>query len=251
MKGRIGIACGLCLLTAGVVVADKNLAPAKGDPRAAALMEESAKTRYTWDFDVTAVSGKVAWEAGGSSGSATFQSVLRQRGGFTIKGEGDAPVPSEVKDHVGSLISHRTPPAPAAKEQQPASYAIVVEDESRGPLILTLGDAMQSSQRVKEGKLVQVNRTMGGKRFTIDVTEFENAPGRRFCPSAFTVSWYDAKTGKKVETQAYTTQGFNLIEGQLFPKAEKVTTDKQGKNSVLELTYSDIKFTKGQAAGGQ
>jgi hypothetical protein len=45
-----------------------------------------------------------------------------------------------------------------------------------GPLIMTVGDPMQSTQRVKDGRMVQVNRAMGGKRFTINVTEFEKSP---------------------------------------------------------------------------
>jgi hypothetical protein len=121
--------------------------------------------------------------------------------------------------------------------------AIVVEDEDRGPLILTVGDPMQSTQRVKDGKLVQVNRMMGSKRFTIDVTEFEKAPdGQRVYPAAFTVTWWDAATGKKLEKQTYTTQGFYWSDGQMFPKAEKVVSEKDGKTSTLTIQYAEIKF---------
>jgi len=58
--------------------------PTKGDPRAAALLQEAAKTRYTWSPDVTALSGKIAWEKDGQAGLGTFRSVLRKRGGLTI-----------------------------------------------------------------------------------------------------------------------------------------------------------------------
>jgi hypothetical protein len=88
--------------------------------------------------------------------------------------EGGGDVPEEVKDHIGSLISHRTPPAARAPKRPTPPSVIVVEDEDRGPLIMTVGDPMQSTQRVKDGRMVQVNRLMGGKRFTIDVVEFES-----------------------------------------------------------------------------
>ena len=58
---------------------------------------------------------------------------------------------------------------------------------------------------------------------------------------AVAVLW-DAVTGKKVETQHYSTQGFHTVEGQMFPKAEKVISDKDAKTSVLEIKYSDIKI---------
>jgi hypothetical protein len=229
-----------CLIVVGVLAADSP--PAKGDPRAAALLQEAAKTRYTWSPDVTAVAGKFVWEKDGKNGAGTFRSVLRQRGVLTVSSQGDGEVPSEVKDHIGSLISHRTPAAPGAKERPPAPSAIVVEDEEHGPLILTIGDPMQSTVRVKDGKTVQVNRLMGGKRFTIDVTEFEKSPDGRYYTSAFTVTWWDAATGKKMEKEAYSTQGFDVIDGQMFPKAEKVSSDKGGTSSTLALKYSEVKF---------
>jgi Protein of unknown function (DUF3386) len=95
---------------------------------------------------------------------------------------------------------------------------------------------------VKDGKMVQVNRMMGGQRFTIDVTEFEKSPDGRYFSSAFTVTYWDAATGKRVEKQTYSTQGFDVITGQMFPRAEKVSTEKDGKTSALELKYSGVKF---------
>jgi hypothetical protein len=177
--------------------------------------------------------------------------MLRQRGGFTVTTESGAEVPAEVKDHIGSLIGHRTPPAQAAKRSTPAAV-IVIEDDEHGPLIMTLGDPMQSTQRVKDGRMVQVNRVMGGKRFTIDVMEFEKSPDSHWYPSAFTVNWWDAATGKKLERENYTTQGFHLIDGQMFPKAEKVVSEKEGNTSTLVIQYSDIKFeTTHSATGGK
>jgi hypothetical protein len=230
---------------------DSKPAPTKGDSRAAALLQDAAKTRYTWSPDVTALSGKIVWEKDGQAGSGAFRSVLRKRGGLTITSESDPQVPADLKDHVASMISHRVPPAPGTAERPQSPSVIVVEDEERGPLILTVGDPMQSTQRVKDGKLVQVNRMMAGKRFTIDVTEFEKSPdGQRVYPAAFTVTWWDASTGKKIEKQHYTTHGFHLADGQMFPKSEKVVSEKDGKRSTLEITYSDIKFETAQSRAG-
>jgi hypothetical protein len=233
---------GVALAAAGVVRAQDKAATAKADPRAAALMEEASKSRYTWSQDATAVSGKFTWEMDGKAGGGTFRSVFHQRGGLKMSAEGSSETPEEVREHIGSMINHRVaPPATAAKKPAPA-VVIVVEDEERGPLILTVGDAMQSTQRVRDGKLVQVNRVMGGKRFTIDVTDFEKLSDGRACPAAFTVTWWDAASGKKTEKQTYTTQGFQTVDGQLFPKSERVVSEKDGKTSTLEIHYSDVKF---------
>jgi hypothetical protein len=245
MKLCLSITSIVCLIGTGLRAEDRPGAP-KGDPRAAALMEEAAKTRYVWSPEVTAVSGKFTWHNDGKSGAGTFRSILRQKGGLTFTAEGASEVPADVKEHIGSLINHRTPSAPGAAKRPTPPSVIVVEDEDRGPLIMTVGDPMQSTQRVKDGKMVQVNRVMGGKRFTIDVTEFEKSPDGHYYPSAFTVTWWDAPTGKKTEKQLYSTEGLSVIDGQMFPKAEKVVSDKEGKSTTLTIQYADIKFETGR-----
>jgi hypothetical protein len=241
----------VCLAGSTLQAAPTKPEAAKGDPRAAALLQEASKTRYTWSPDITVVSGKLTWEKDGKAGAGTFRSVLHKHDGLTITPEGNGQVPEEVKEHVASMINHRVAPSASAAQRPQPPAVIVVEDEERGPLILMVGDAMHSSQRVKDGKLVQVNRLMGGKRFTIDVTQFEKAPdGQRAYPSAFTVTWWDAASGKKVEQEHYTTQGFHLINGQMFPKAERVVSEKDGKTSALEIKYSDVHFETGTAASG-
>lgn len=217
----------------------------KGDPRAAALLAEASKTRYVWSSDVKAVSGEFSWEQDGKSGSGTFHDVLHQRHGLKVTGEGGADVPEDVKEHIASMIGHRVPAAAGAAARPQHAAVVVVEDDERGPLIMTLGDPMQSTERVKDGKLVQVNRVMGGKRFTIDVTTFDKAPEGRVYPSAFTVTWWDAATGQRTQKQSYTTQGLETIDGQLFPKAEKVVSEKDGKTSTLDIRYSNVKFEMG------
>jgi hypothetical protein len=214
----------------------------KGDARAAALIDQAAKTRYVWSGDVSAVSGEFTWSKDGVTGSASFRDVFHQHDGLKIEGQGGAQVPEEIRDHVASMINHRVPLSEAAAKKPRPEAAVLLEDDERGPLVMMVGDAMQSTQRIKDGKLVQVNRRMGGKRFTIDVTQFENAPDGRVYPSAFTVTWWDANNGKRLERQTYTTEGLAVIDGQLFPKAEKVVAEQDGHTSTMEISYSNIKF---------
>jgi hypothetical protein len=243
MKPCIGLVGLVCLVGTCLWAADEKPATAKGDQRSASLMKEAAKTRYTWSPEVTAVSGKFAWEKDGKGGVGAFHSELHKRGGFSVSAEGEAQVPEDVIDHISSMINHRVAPAPGKPEPPQPESVILVEDDERGPLVMILGDPMHSSQRVKDGKLVQVNRQMGGKRFTIDVVEFAKSPvAHRVYPSAFTVTWWDAATGKRLEKQSYATQGFHLVDGQMFPKAEKVVSEKGDKPSTLEIQYTDVKF---------
>jgi hypothetical protein len=240
MKFRVVIVGLVSLIGSGLNAQDKPAAQ-KGDPRAADLMEQAAKSRYTWSQDFAAVSGKFTWNIDGKSGAGTFHYKLRQKGGPTFTADGGTEIPADVKEHIASMIFHRVPPAAGAARRPQPSYVIVIEDEDRGPLIMTVGDKMHSTQRIKDGRMVQVNRLMEGKRFTIDVREFEKSPDGRCYPATFTVTYWDADSGKMVENQVHTTEGIELISGQMFPKAEKVVTRKEG-SSTLQIQYSDIKF---------
>lgn len=216
----------------------------KGDPRAAALLEEASKNRYTWSPDVVAVEGKFTRKEGDKTIEGTFRRAFRAAHGQLVITATDEDVKKAMRTHLSSLLNHRAPPAPGTPQRKPTPSVVVVEDEARGPLIMSLGDDLHSTHRVKDGKLVQVNRMMGGRRFTIDTTGYTKSPDGRFFPTNFTVTWWDAATGKRVEWQEYVTPGFHVLDGQLFPKAETIVTEKDGKKTTVEIQYSDIKFTR-------
>src|SRR5262249_18074317 len=88
MNARMGLGWVVFLIGISSRAADvKSDETGGGDPRAAALMEASAKSRYTWSTDVTSVSGKFSWSEDGKKGTGTFRSVLHQRGSLTFKAE--------------------------------------------------------------------------------------------------------------------------------------------------------------------
>jgi hypothetical protein len=237
MKWQLGM---LVIILAGFgirVLAAEPEAP-KGDERAAALMAEATKNRYTWSQNVTGLSGKFVWKSGDKSVEGSFRYSFRKPRGLKLETE-DAEVKEQLQSLLSSRIGHRSP---SDGPSDPVPMIIVVEDDEHGPLIMPVGDALHSTQRVKDGKLVQINRMMGGKRFTIDTTAYEKSSDGRFFPTAFTVTWWDAKTGKRLEKQLNTTQGFYVVEGQMFPKAEKLVNEKDGKTTTVEIQYSDIKF---------
>lgn len=213
----------------------------QGDPRAAALMAEAMKNRYMFGPEVTAVSGRYTYSKDGRTCEGTFRRVLRQKGGLSVTAS-DPSLREEAADHIASLIMHRTPAAPGARPQPPAPMAIVVEDEAAGPLLLVVGDPLHSSYRVKDGHLMQVNRHMGDRRFSINVTGFDKAPDGRFFTTAYSITWWDAATGKRLQRNTTTTAGLHVADGQVFPKAEKVVEEKDGATVVREIRYSDVKF---------
>lgn len=245
---RQGWIAAACLVSMGYC-ATADDAP-KGDPRAAALLKEASGNRYTWSPEVTTLSGKFTWKKDGKTVEGSFRHAFGKVHALTVNiMTDDAEVKRHLQSHLGSQISHRTPPMVNA-DRPPVPSVIVVEDDGKGPLIMPIGDALHSTVRVKDGKLVQVNRKMAGRRFTIETTAYEKTPNGKYYPIAFTVTWWDAESGKRIEKQTFTTTGFHKSEGQIFPKAEKIVTEKDDKTSTVEIVYSDVKFeTKTEKTG--
>jgi hypothetical protein len=227
--------------------AEPAVAPAKpkGDPRAAELMRRSEETRYSWPADVARIEGRVEWTVDNASGKAGFSADLRT--GTVEVSHPDEAAARRIQGHLRSLITHRAaPPAPAGDRaaKEPTAYAIVVEDEERGPLIMPVGDPMLSTYRVnKDGLLVQVNRTTPGSRFTIDIKDAARLADGRYWTTAYTLTRWDPATGKRTGRTVYAAEGFHDVGGRFFPKAEKVESEGDGRTTRMELRFSDIRFT--------
>ena len=43
-----------------------------------------------------------------------------------------------------------------------------------------------------------------------------------------------------------TSRGFQVIDGQMFPKEEQVASEKDGKTSTLKIRYPNVKFETGR-----
>jgi Protein of unknown function (DUF3386) len=153
----------------------------------------------------------------------------------------------ELEGEVGSLLMHRRGGDFAKGD---GKHPITFGPDDGNPIgrLVYLNDEMQSSYRVRDRQVVQVNRTMKGERFTINVLETTATPEGKFLPRQFTVTYFDT-TGAVKRAQAY-TDTYTQVGGVWLPTSRRVITSEHGQTSVrmTELRQPKLKAASAQAA---
>lgn len=96
-----------------------------------------------------------------------------------------------------SLITHRLS---ASEENGAATFADEELNHPLGRLLNLVGDTAHSTYRIKDNVIREVNRQMGGGRFTISVFEVNRNPEGKYLPGYYTVSYWNADGSLKTVT---------------------------------------------------
>lgn len=97
---------------------------------------------------------------------------------------------------------------------------------------------MNSSYRIKEGQIRQVNRTMHGTKFSIDVLETTQTDGGKYLPHQFVVTYYDIETNEVIRKVDYASTFVKVGEFYL-PESRKSTSFAKEEKTVRELRLSE------------
>jgi hypothetical protein len=116
----------------------------------------------------------------------------------------------------------------------------VLHDDDGSPLgrLVAIEDAMDSSYRIRDGRIDAITRTHGGSRFTIVIQERAEAPDGRFVSTAFTVCHWDVESGRLLRADAY-TDAYVERDGILLPARRRVATASDAGLTVRELELTD------------
>ncbi|MBX6311706.1 MAG: DUF3386 family protein [Isosphaeraceae bacterium] len=164
------------------------------------------------------------------------------RGKVQVSPEGDVAVEAPegqarawaVEQLRSEVLHHRARPSPFGAQ---AEFAEPEGKHPLGRLIRLEGDRMGSSYRIAGDQIREVNRTMGGEKFSIKVLlSRKNAEGK-YLPEVFTVTYWDAATGdlKKVET--FSVSYIRLGRYDLpATRTQVVSEDKDAPVRRLELS---------------
>lgn len=91
----------------------------------------------------------------------------------------------------------------------------------RSPIVVELGDELDSSYGVRGDEIETLTRTMGERRFTIVVQERADTPDGTSLASRYTVFFWDAATGALAEVDCYHDR-FVSVDELLLPASREV-----------------------------
>ncbi len=106
-----------------------------------------------------------------------------------------------------SEVMHRIDrPSPFPSDAEFASESEEDAQHPLGRLIRLSGDQFESSYRIKNNEMLEVNRSMGDSRFSNKVLLTEENEEGKSLPRVFTLTYWDTKTGalQRVETFSVT-----------------------------------------------
>ena len=146
-----------------------------------------------------------------------------------------------VQETLRSMIFHRMPPRKrdAAHPQKPLSLAAA--DSHRLGRKVYLGDRYESSYRIRDNQILEINRQMGDTRLVITVMENQFTPKGRHLPRHFFVTLFDMETGALKSASAYTDK-YVEMEGNFLPKRRQITSTRKGRTQNLDILVEEIEL---------
>ena len=143
-----------------------------------------------------------------------------------------------LRQELASMVGHRWP---TPYEESDGRWTLTIEpeeDHPLGALVRVHDDPFGSSYRVREGRIAQVTRQMGPRRFSIIPHDHVITADGRTLPSHFSVLFWDSEQGRLIRSDAYQDR-YVAVDGVYLPAGRRVVSAEDGGITVRELKLSD------------
>jgi len=154
-----------------------------------------------------------------------------------------------LRQEIGSMAGHRWP---SPYEAGDGRWTLTLGDDATHPLGQTVtvhDDPFHSSYRLRDGRISQVNRQMGGTKFTITILDHQPATDGRTLPSLFTVTFWDIASGRLTRADAYTDR-YAAVSGASLPVGRRVVTSSDTGQVTRELILIGHELLIDEASDG-
>lgn len=222
------------------VAATTPVTNAKADPVAYKLLEDAHNNRQVMPANFAGFSADLVLYDSGATKTGTV--VYRRQGETDIKVDGLSKDDSAwLEDKVLNLIGHRRGGSFAEGDGRWPLTLMPDDGNSFGRLI-KLNDKLGSEYRVKDGKVTEVTRVMGGSRFTISVVETLEAEPGKYLANHFMVAYRDAKTGALQQVEGY-RDSYAKMDSVWVPQSRTVIDlSDQTTPRIRTIRLKNIKF---------
>ena len=146
-----------------------------------------------------------------------------------------------AEETLRSMIFHRMPPRKRDSSQPQKPLRMGTPDSHRLGRLVHLGDRFESSYRIRDNQIFEINRQMGDTRLVITVIENRFTPKGRHLPRHFLVTLFDLETGALKSASAYTDE-YVEMEGNFLPKRRQITSTRKGGTRNLDILMEQIEL---------
>lgn len=215
--------------------------------RAHELMRQAHDSGYRFPEGFNGFRAKLSYQIGMTEAEADL--VVRGPHMIEITAPDGVEVNPWVRRELMSMAGHRWH---LPYEEADGKHVLTLDpDGDEDPLGQRIGvrnDSYDSSYRVANGRVAQVNRKVGPMRFSIWIQGRVDTGDGRELPNYFTVSYWDAKSGKFQRSDIYTDR-YADVDGVWLPFERRiVTADDDGMRS-QRLALTDHQLLTAEEAG--
>ncbi|MEX2114454.1 MAG: DUF3386 family protein, partial [Pirellulales bacterium] len=149
-----------------------------------------------------------------------------------------------VDEQLSSLVQHRMPDGEV--NEGDVQWAEEHADHPLGRLI-SLGDTdFSSAYRLKDDVIMEVNRSAGpAMRFTISVLEIERNAEHKYLPRAFTMNFFNSKSGALQNSLGYWNEWSRVGKFDL-PKTILEVDAHPGGTTTRQIVFSNSQLIDGK-----
>ena len=204
---------------------------------AAALLDQTRLHRETLSADFPGFRSKLVVH----QDDARYEGAMLFRPPITLEVQlDDADVRTSVKRLVRSLLSHRMKPK---RPRASADRNITFAEEDGHPLgrRILLGDDYSSSYRIRDLRILEVDRRMKESRLVITVMETEETHRGTYLPTHFFVTTFDKESGAVQQSSVYADE-YREIGGEYLPHSRRVVSTSDGRTEVLFVEWEEIEL---------
>jgi hypothetical protein len=206
------------------------------DPKAHTLLRAAHEGGYRFPRGFAGFAATVRVVDGEHAASGRVK--VRSPQDVSLEIDAGAATTAWLQHEIASMAGHRWP---TPYEESDGRWTLTVESDDAHPLgrlVRVHDDPFQSSYRVRDGRIAQITRQMGPRRFSIIPHEHTITPDGRALPSHFTVVFWDLDQGRLVRSDAYQDQ-YVPVDGVYLPASRRVVSADDAGITVRELALSD------------
>jgi hypothetical protein len=204
-------------------------------PRAHAALQAAHEGGYCFPANFAGFTAEVWVERDGVTRNGRV--ALRSPREIEIDLDADEETLIWLRQELGSMAGHRWPTPYAESDGR---WTLTLEEGAGHPLgdlIRVHDDPFNSSYRLRDGRITQVNRQMGPTRFSINIHEHTQAADGQMLPAVFTVAFWDTAQGRLSRTDEYLDR-YVEVEGVQLPAERRILRVEDAGISVRKMTLS-------------
>ena len=208
------------------------------DPQARELLRDAHEHTYRWPTDLRGFTARVIYTGPEGDAMGTVRITLPSGAPITVE-VNNADAQKWIAGELAMIVGHRAGGRGFDEGDGKNTLTFGADDTHPAGRLVHLNDRFQSSYRVRDHHMWQVNRTMPGAKFTIDVTDVQQVDNSNLT-YAYTVTWFDHESGGVRSTDTY-TDTFQEYDGALLPKSHTIISQPTGGSTIetRSMTLSD------------